>query len=274
MIELAVSDAYCRRLAASHYENFWVLAAVPSGPIRTHLARIYAYCRYTDDLGDETGADAERLLMAWRATVGDWLGELPTDHLVLIALGETVRSLQLPAEPFLDLIDANLQDQRVRAYDSWPQLRAYCLKSAAPVGRLVLRVFGAWSPEAERLSDDVCLGLQLANFAQDVSVDRAKGRTYLLGRDVEALGTRGATRRMCERAAGLLASGHELEAMVPRRLRLQLALYRLGGEAILDAVRAAGYATEAERPVVSSLMKLRLVASAAKQLSLSRAAGG
>ncbi len=274
MTSLAVSDAYCRRLAASHYENFWVLAAVPSGPLRTHLARIYAYCRYTDDLGDETGSAAHELLLEWQQAVRSWLAGEGTDHIVLVALGDSVRHLRLPPEPFQDLIDANLQDQRVSSYRTWEDLRAYCLKSAAPVGRLVLRVFGAWSPQAELLSDDVCIGLQLANFAQDVSVDWARGRSYLLADEMDEHGTVGAVERMCARAADLLASGHRLEAMVPRRLRLQLALYRLGGEAILGAIREAGYATHVARPSVSSLMKLRLVASAARQLSTARVARG
>jgi squalene synthase HpnC len=265
--QLATSDSYCRRLAAQHYENFWVLAAAPSGTTRAHLARIYAYCRYTDDLGDETGEDAPRLLADWRRQVEEWLAGRPTDHLVLTALGESRRQLRLPAEPFLDLIAANEQDQTRTSYATWGELHAYCLLSAAPVGRLVLRVFETWSRAAERLSDDVCVGLQLANFAQDVSVDWARGRNYLLGEDLELLGAVGAVRRMSERAAELLASGRRLEAMVPRALRLQLALYRLGGEAILDAIRETGYATASTRPTVSSLAKLRLAATAARQIA-------
>src|SRR5207247_1322016 len=139
--------------------------------------------------------------------------------------------------PFLDLIEANVQDQLVSTYDTWDELRQYCLLSAAPVGRVVLRVFGVRDLHAEKRSDDVCIGLQLANFAQDVAVDRAKGRIYLPQADLRTHGLHGAVRATCERAERLLASGRELEEMVPRRLRIQLALYRLGGIAILAAIR-------------------------------------
>ncbi|HEX5441112.1 MAG TPA: squalene/phytoene synthase family protein, partial [Ktedonobacterales bacterium] len=111
-------------------------------------------------------------------------------------------------------------------------------------------------------SDDVCIGLQLANFAQDVVVDRAKGRAYLPQDDVRAHGLAGAVQVTCERAARLLASGGELETLVPRRLRIQLALYRLGGMAILSAIARMRYRTDARRPQVSRPIKARLVARA------------
>src|SRR5205807_8311579 len=112
------------------------------------------------------------------------------------------------------------------------------------------------------LSDDVCIGLQLANFAQDVSVDARRGRTYLLQCELRDGGERGAVRAMCEQARALLASGRELEAMVPPRLRLQLALYRLGGEAILDAIAHAHYETAAARPTVSARARARIAYAA------------
>jgi phytoene/squalene synthetase len=126
----------------------------------------------------------------------------------------------------------------------------------------VLRVFGIRDAHAGTLSDDVCIGLQLANFAQDVAVDRAKGRTYLPQADLRAHGLHGAIRTTCERAERLLASGRELEDMVPGRLRVQLALYRLGGLAILSSIRRMGYRTDQERPHVSLTVKAGLVALA------------
>src|SRR6202035_5612634 len=171
-------------------------------------------------------------------------------HPVLVALTDTVRHFQLEAQPFVDLIDANVQDQRVDTYDDWPALRGYCARSAAPVGRIVLRLFDIHDPAAVSLSDDVCIGLQLANFAQDVSVDRRLGRTYLLQSDIREHGIDGATRAMCERARALLASGLALEPLAPPRLRVQLSLYRLGGEAILEAIAATGYRTATQRPAV------------------------
>ena len=123
--------------------------------------------------------------------------------------------------------------------------------SAAPVGRVVLLLFGISGALARRLSDDVCIGLQLANHAQDVSRDAKIGRTYLLAEDIERLGVRGAVRALCERARTLLASGKQLEALAPFALRFQLALYRLGGVAICDAIERIDYATDVTRPSVT-----------------------
>jgi squalene synthase HpnC len=262
--ELAAADAYCRLLASRHYENFSVAARFLPARVRLDLARVYAYCRTTDDLGDESGADALPRLERWREEVaGLFAGRAPI-HPVLVALRETVRLHDLPERPFLDLIAANVRDQQVTAYETWPDLLAYCSLSAAPVGRMVLGVFGLRGPEAERLSDDVCNGLQLANFAQDVSRDAEKGRRYLLRPEVEELGVAGAVRAHCERARRLLASGVELERMASGLLRLQLSLYRLGGLAIVRAIERAGYETDRARPRVSASEKVRLVVRAVR----------
>lgn len=259
---LAAADAYCWHLACQHYENFTVASRLLPSGLRRHLARVYAYCRTTDDLGDERGEGARGALERWRADVQELFAGGQPLHPVLYALRETVAAHGLPAQPFLDLIQANLQDQEVSSYRTWPELRAYCALSAAPVGRLVLRLFGLTAPEAERLSDDVCIGLQLANFAQDVSVDARKGRSYLLEPELASGGVAGAVRAHCERARALLGSGRELEALAPWPLRLQLALYRLGGTAILDAIERAGYRTDRHRPRVGGAARALVLARA------------
>jgi len=271
---LRAADAHCMRLLR-HYENFTVASRLTPARLRRDLARVYAFCRTTDDLGDDTGdaALATEKLRQWRAAVEAMFAGAPVDDPVLIALSVTVRRHALPAEPFLGLIDANLQDQRVSAYEDWPALLGYCRLSAAPVGRMVLGLFGVHDARAEALSDDVCIGLQLANFAQDVSVDGARGRTYLLQEEIRAHGDVGATRAMCERARGLLASGRELETMVRGRLRVQLSLYRLGGEAILDAVAAQGFDTRQRRPALSGRARVGIMARALATLSKRRDAG-
>lgn len=261
----SAADAYCWRLACRHYENFSVASWLLRGDLRLDLARVYAFCRTTDDYGDEHGAAARAHLQRWRTDVLDlFAGGLPT-HPVLTALRTTVERYGLPAQPFLDLIEANLQDQDVSTYAAWPALHAYCNKSAAPVGRIVLRLFGMQDPAAVPLSDNVCIGLQLANFAQDVSVDTAKGRTYLLQAELDAGGVAAATRAHCERARALLASGRELETMAPWPLRLQLALYRRGGLAIVDAVARLGYRTDRRRPVVSTRDRLLALVHALRE---------
>jgi squalene synthase HpnC len=259
------ADALCVRMARRHYENFTVASLVAPRPLRLHLARIYAYCRTTDDLGDESGSGAVWRLQLWRAEVEAMLEGRPPIHPVLVAVSRTIAQFDIPGQPLLDLIAANLQDQQVATYPTWEDLRAYCMLSAAPVGRMVLRLFEIRDPRAEPLSDDVCVGLQLANFAQDVAVDRAKGRTYLIQSELEQLGLAGAVESMCARALHLLRSGRELERLeMPARLRLQLSLYRRGGEAIVAAIRAAGYRTDLQRPRVSTATKLRLVGSAVR----------
>ena len=127
------------------------------------------------------------------------------------------------------------------------------------MGRIVLRLFGLAEPEAQRLSDDVCVGLQLANFAQDVSWDTARGRRYLVRPEMEASGIPGAVRAHCVRARKLLASGEELEKRARGALRLQLTLYRMGGLAILDAIERAGFRTDQGRPRVSIARKAALM---------------
>lgn len=264
MNEIDSADAYCRLLATRHYENFAVASKIVPGRIRRDLMRFYGFCRTTDDLGDESGSRDEALarLARWRdETQAFFAGAAPV-HPVLIALRETVEHYNLDKQPFLDLISANEQDQRVHAYQSWAQLEAYCMLSAAPVGRVVLRFFGIANPTTEKLSDDVCIGLQLANHAQDVSRDVKIGRRYLLEEDLAGGGTRGAVKGLVLRARSLLASGATLETMAPGALRLQLALYRLGGLAVCDAIERLGYATEVTRPSVSKRAKVGILVRA------------
>ncbi|MFY9663339.1 MAG: squalene/phytoene synthase family protein [Candidatus Cybelea sp.] len=263
---LHAADEYCRVLTRGHYENFSVASRFVDAGIRRDLTRIYAYCRTTDDLGDESPyGSALARLERWRGEVDALLRGAPPVHPVLVALQPTILRHTVPAQPFLDLIAANVQDQRITHYRTWDELIGYCRLSAAPVGRMVLRVFGINDERAERLSDDVCIGLQLANHAQDVSRDARMGRRYLVDSDVDARGIAGAAQAMVERARLLLASGEALERSVPRPLRLQLSLYRMGGLAICDAIQAIGYKTENERPSVSAATKVSLVARAALQ---------
>ncbi|HMF27707.1 MAG TPA: squalene/phytoene synthase family protein [Candidatus Cybelea sp.] len=263
-LNLAAADTYCRMLTKRHYENFSVASRFVDAETRRDLMRIYAFCRSTDDLGDESpqGTALPRLAR-WRSEVEALFEGMPPVHPVLVALAPTIEGHAIPAQPFLDLIAANVQDQLVTRYPDWDALIGYCRLSAAPVGRMVLRVFDVHGARAEQLSDDVCIGLQLANHAQDVSRDAAIGRRYLVEADVVTRGIPGAAQAMVERARGLLASGEELEGQVPRALRLQLALYRMGGLAICDAIQAIGYKTEDERPSVSASTKASLVVRAA-----------
>ena len=264
-LNLEAADAYCRFLTGRHYESFSVASSFVNPEKRRDLARIYAFCRSTDDLGDESPNEAVALarLARWRDETASMLAGMPPNHPVLLALRETIAHRQMSPGPFLDLIEANVMDQTVKSYATWLELIRYCELSAAPVGRMVLRVFGMTGEELEKLSDDVCIGLQLANHAQDVGRDAQVGRRYLVESDVARDGTAGAVRDMVERARELLASGKKLEKHAPLALRLQLALYRLGGLAICRSIEAVGYKTESRRPHVSTATKVSLVLRAA-----------
>ena len=251
-------------LAQRHYENFSVASRLVPAPLRLQLARIYAYCRTTDDLGDESGSRefARERLARWRGEVTQMFAGAPPVHPVLISLSRTVAAYHMESQPFLDLIAANVQDQDVTSYETWNDLIGYCRNSAAPVGRMVLEVFSISNKDTKPLSDDVCIGLQLANHAQDVARDAVLGRTYLVQADIREHGTRGAVRIMVERARELLSSGRALERMAPGGLRLQLSLYRLGGLAICDAIERNEYRTELERPTVTRSVKAALLVRA------------
>jgi squalene synthase HpnC len=271
----AESRRYCRRLARRHYENFTVASRLLPRTMRQHFANVYAYCRWADDLADECRNPDESLaLLEW------WEGELRSCyrgravHPVFVALSETIAEFDVPADPFLDLLVAFRQDQRVTRYETFDELLEYCRYSANPVGRLVLYLGRCHDPQRAELSDSICTGLQLANFWQDMAGDWDRGRIYVPQAHCRRFGCDEpmfACRQHNEAFARLLAAevseaqgwlrrGLPLVEMVPRWMRLEVALFIQGGLAILAAIRRQGYDVWSGRPVVSKLEKLRLVA--------------
>ncbi|MEN6557078.1 MAG: squalene synthase HpnC, partial [Thermoguttaceae bacterium] len=177
---LAESQRYCRRLARRHYENFTVASRLLPGGLRQHFCNVYAYCRWADDLADETGDPACSLLLLdqWESQLRQcYQGEAV--HPIFVALAETIRQFDIPQQTFADLLTAFRQDQRVTRYETAEQLLRYCRCSANPVGRLVLHLARCCTPERTEWSDAVCTGLQLANFCQDDARDWDRGRVYL-----------------------------------------------------------------------------------------------
>ena len=171
---------YCRRLARGHYENFTVVSWLLPRRLRQHFYNVYAYCRWADDLADEPGDPQKSLALLdwWEKELRDcYAGKVR--HPVFVALTETIRRFDIPIDPFVDLLVAFRQDQRIRCYDNLAQLTEYCRYSANPVGRLILYLGKCHSPERAQLSDSICTGLQLANFWQDVARDYEMGRVYL-----------------------------------------------------------------------------------------------
>lgn len=268
---------YCARLTASHYENFSVVTWLTPRELRPAFQSIYAFCRWSDDLGDEVGdRDRSRALLEW------WRGELhdlyrgQTRHPVMVALADTIEQFSIPIDPFLALISAFEQDQVVTDYDTYTRLLDYCTRSANPVGHLVLYLARSFDANNARLSDQTCTGLQLANFWQDVARDLAIGRIYLPREDRERFGYpdadlhalrftpafAGLLRFEVDRARALLNAGRPLVDRLPRELAVDVDLFSRGGLAILDRIAGQGYNVLASRPKLGKLAKLGLLARA------------
>jgi len=273
-LTLRRSRRYCRRLARRHYENFTVVSRLLPRRLRQHFSNVYAYCRWADDLADESGAPQRALaLLGWWETQLRECYRGRTTHPVFIALAETIREFDLPLDPFVDLLVAFRQDQQVTRYETAEQLLEYCRWSANPVGRLVLYLGACHTPDRVRLSDSICTGLQLANFCQDVERDWRRGRVYLplaarrrFGCD-EAMFARGecnhAFRQLLavqvDQAEGFLRAGSPLAAKMPPGLRLPVALFVAGGLAVLEAVRRQNFDVWSHRPTLSKFEKLQLL---------------
>jgi squalene synthase HpnC len=272
--------AYCAQLTSSHYENFSVVTRLTPKPLRPHFASIYAFCRWSDDLGDEVGdRDRSKALLGW------WRG--PNRHPVMIALSETVDEFAIPIDPFEALISAFEQDQDVLEYETYPQLLDYCTRSADPVGHLVLYLGRSFNPENRALSDRTCTALQLANFWQDVSRDLDIGRIYLPREDRQRYGVKDDDLRAkrftpefaallkfeVERARKLLHEGWPLVGRMPRELAVDVDLFTRGGLAILDAIEARKFDVLTARPSLSKRTKAALLFRAVAAMAWAKLTG-
>ncbi len=273
------AQRYTRWLATHHYENFGIVSWLLPRHLHQHFYNVYAYCRWSDDLGDEVPdrARALRLLDAWEDELRliYQSGRSPSQP-VLIALGETIRAKDIPIQPLTDLLRAFRQDQTVQRYPTWDAVLDYCVYSANPVGRLVLYLCGYRDAERHRLSDYTCTALQLANFWQDVSRDLEKGRIYIPLNvlaaynltETDIVGRRfderyaALMKELIDRTRGLFLSGLPLVDMVDGALRTDIELFSRGGLAVLDAIEAGGYNTLEQRPALTKVAKFRLLTNA------------
>jgi squalene synthase HpnC len=284
--DLAAAEAFCRAVAARHYENFTVATRLVPARLRQHLANVYAFARWADDLGDESTSptEASAALAAWREELDACFAGRPR-HPVFLALGETIRRTGLDSAPFADLIAAFEQDQRQTRYATRDDLVGYCHRSADPVGRIVLALEGCRDPRLLAMSDSICTGLQLVNFWQDVRRDRLAGRVYLPLDDMtrhgvdeamlDAPSASPALRRLLadevEWARRCFAAGAPLADAAPAVLRPAIEMFIGGGRAVADAIERAGFDTLSRRPTVGRWAKMRL---AARAWWRSRVAGG
>jgi squalene synthase HpnC len=280
---------YCAHLARTHYENFSVATWFLPRRLRQHFFNVYAYCRISDDLGDEVGDAAASLVLLdqWQRELDACYSGSPK-HPVFVALAETVRQCAIPKREFTDLLTAFRQDQTITRFETFKDVLAYCHYSANPVGHLVLYLCGYRDAERQQLSDFTCTALQLANFWQDVSVDYAKGRIYLPLEDLRRFkvteGEIGQNENTpafvemmkfeVERAHDWFHRGLPLVRKVDRELAIDLELFTRGGQEILRAIEKQSYAVLGHRPAISKPRKLALVARAALAKIFGYAAGG
>lgn len=277
---LEEAQAWCKALAESHYENFHVATAFLPKQLRPHFHAVYAFCRVSDDLGDEVAdtATATRLLLTWSDML-DECYDMPelSRHPVFVALRPTIVACDLPKKPFADLIAAFEQDQVKTRFATLREDEAYSVYSANPVGSLVLYLCGYRDPALHALSDKTSTALQLANFWQDVSEDlNERDRVYLpqdrmakfgvteadlrSGRETD--GYRALLKELCADTRAMLLQGAPLIDCVDKELAATLRLFTQGGLAILDAIAAINYNTLSQRPEVSKSAKMKLLLGA------------
>ncbi len=272
---LEEARAYCKQLAHSHYENFLVGSLYLPKTLRQHFFNIYAYCRISDDLGDECSDPAAALsaLAQWEQMLRDcYQGQLR--HPVFMALRETIIQFDIPIDPFAHLLRAFRLDQTKSRYATYEELLEYCRFSANPVGRLVLYLGGFGDEERQSLSDCTCTALQLANHWQDIARDLERvGRIYLPEEDLEHFsytesdlkkqtcdGRFQALMKMeIERARLLFLKGMKLARLVDSRLAREVALFNLAGLEVLRRIEAVDYDIFRHRPTIGKWTAVRLL---------------
>ena len=260
-------------MSVDHYENFPVASVLCPPRIRPAVLAIYHFARTADDLADEGAAGpAERLadLAAYRRDLQAVLAAQaagPRWPGVFAALANSVREYALPAQPLHALLDAFEQDVHNPRYENRASLLGYCARSANPIGRLLLHLYGIHDRAALQRADAICSALQLINFWQDLSVDGPRGRLYvpladLMNHGVAAQAlqrcednpqTRKLVMDLCTWARGLMLQGAPLALQMPGRAGWELRLVVQGGLRILEKIARMNHAVLLQRPTLSAL---------------------
>jgi squalene synthase HpnC len=271
---LSEAREFCRRITRSHSENFSVATLFLPRRLLPHFYAVYAYCRFADDLADESESEPRAL-----QKLADWRDELLSTyageprHPITVALADAIQRFAIPSQPFLDLIAAFEQDQRVKRYETYSELLDYCRRSADPVGRILLYLFECFDEKRAKLSDRICTALQLTNFWQDVARDFEIGRVYLPREDREQfqysdddLQAKRFTPQFAAlmrfevaRARDLFERGLPLVDLVPKTVRTDVELFARGGLAILRKIEEQGYNVWQRRPRLNKFDKARLM---------------
>ena len=266
-------------MPVDHYENFPVASFLLPARLREPVEAIYAFARSADDIADE--GDAAPLTRL--ARLDDYRGALhaierkapfddPTLAPIFNRLGDNISRFGLPMGLFRDLLDAFSQDVVKTRYADFPELADYCRRSANPVGRLLLCLYQADTPDNLAMSDRICTSLQLINFWQDVAVDWQKARIYLPQADMERFGVTEACIERADvtpqfsalmdfeiqRARTMMLAGAPLARRLPGRIGWELRLVVQGGLAVLERIESAAYDVFHHRPVLGKSDWLRL----------------
>lgn len=260
-----------RAVTVEHYENFPVASWLCPRRLRAPITAIYWFARTADDIADEGDAlpaQRQALLAAYRQELAQVAaGSEPTARwaAVFTPLAAAIRAHCLPVHLLDDLLDAFIQDTGNPPYPDRPRLLDYCRRSANPIGRLLLHLYGIDDTEALRRSDAICSALQLINFWQDLSIDLPRGRCYVPEADAERHGLQAArlragpaspaeralVRELCVWAESLMREGAPLTRQVPGRAGWELRLVVQGGLRILEKIAAMDHATLSQRPALN-----------------------
>ena len=261
-------------MPVDHYENFPVASFLLPARLREPVEAIYAFARSADDVADEGDANAVMRL----ARLNDYRNALNTIERgervsdaslapMFERLGRNIRQFGLPVQLFRDLLDAFSQDVGKTRYADFPELLDYCRRSANPVGRLLLHLYGTATPDNLRLSDRICSSLQLINFCQDVAIDWRKQRIYLPQDDLARFGVSEANidAGNCDarwialldfevqRARATMLEGAPLALRLPGRIGWELRLIVAGGLRILERIESAGHDVFRHRPILGKV---------------------
>ena len=261
----------------NHYENFPVASILLPKPLRAPIAAIYHFARSADDFADEgelLPAQRISLLHSYKDELDRIKTGLPTNHPIFAALRPVIEKHELPLSLFLDLLDAFEQDVDKDRYADFSELMDYCRRSADPVGRLLLHLFGHASEQNLKDSDAICSALQLINHWQDVGIDAlkgARGRIYLPQDELQRFGVteemilppanelkaepelRALLAFQVARARTLMLSGAPLGWRLPGRMGLEIRAIVAGGLRILDKIEAADFDVFTRRPALKTL---------------------
>jgi squalene synthase HpnC len=266
----SLDEAYnfTEKLAKSHYENFPVGSLLVSKKDRKYFYAVYAFSRIADDIADEMPEVPEVNRLDALKMLRDFPGHtvvFPANP-ILAALNDTMQKRKIPPEPLLKLIEAFRRDIMFRRPATIADLEDYCTYSANPIGELVLRITGNYSDEAAPFSDKICTGLQLVNFWQDISRDRAAGRNYIpesisekyyinlsIGADIpESPELEAMLREIYTITEKYFDDGENLLHFLPdRRIKSEIFFTLSGGRLVLKKTRALGTKIFKKRPKIS-----------------------